>query len=167
MLSIRNSRGVSKIEHPLADNIEQYMLLHMHHVELAKMLQLPCKSSYLYRPPHTQTHTLGQHPTTTTTATPCLSITRTPFISFIQPLSLRDGLSSRPVGVERPICGLILLRWRAVNTHFCGCQFGEGGLPCGTERSTSGVPSSGNTVGWKAARATLTSPHTENNGFAF
>lgn len=38
------------------------MLLHMHHVELAKMLQLPCKSSYLYQPPRTQTHTLGHHP---------------------------------------------------------------------------------------------------------
>lgn len=49
------------------------------------------------------------------------------------PLSLGDGLCSGRAGVERPICGLISLCWRAVNTHFCGCQFGEGGQPCGTQ----------------------------------
>lgn len=55
-------------------------------------------------------------------------------LPYPPPLSLGDGLGSRPVGVESPICGLILLRRRAVNTHFCGCQFGEGGQQCGTRR---------------------------------
>ncbi len=85
----------------------------------------------------------------------CLSITLVPPISFIHPSATSRWLSSRPVGVERPICGLILLRRRAVNTHFCGCQFGEGEQPCGTQRSISGIPSSGNRAGFKAVRATL------------
>lgn len=51
-----------------------------------------------------------------------------------KPSSTSRRLSSRPVAVERPICGLIWLRRRAVNTHFCGCQFGEGGQPCGTQQ---------------------------------
>lgn len=75
-----------------------------------------------------------------------------PLISFIQPSATSRWFSSRPVGVERPICGLILLRRRAVNTHFCGCQFGDGGQPCGTQHS---IPSSGKRAGFKAARATL------------
>lgn len=78
-----------------------------------------------------------------------------PPISFIQPSATSRWLSSRPVGVERPICGLILLRRRAVNTHFCGCQFGEDEQPCGTQRSISSIPSSGNRAGFKAARASL------------
>lgn len=75
------------------------------------------------------------------------STPRPPFI-FIQLLPCW-GASSRPVGVERPICEFILLCRRAVNTHFCGCQLGEGGQPCGTQRRISSVPSSGNRAGFK------------------
>lgn len=78
-----------------------------------------------------------------------------PLISFIQPSDTLRWLSSRPVGVERPICGLILFQRRAVNTHFCGCQFGEGRQPCGTQRHISSIPSSGNRAGFQAVRATL------------
>lgn len=106
---------------------------------LAPCCQLLSKSHYLCPSPPTL----------------CLSITPFPLISFIHPSATSRWLSSRPVGVERPICGLILLRRRAVNTHFCGCQFGEGGQPCGTQRSISSIPSSGNRAGFKAVRTTL------------
>lgn len=97
-----------------------------------------------------------------------LSFTLAPLISFIQPSVTSRWLCSRPVGVERPICRLILLRRRAVNTHFCGCQFGEGGQPCGTQRSISSIPSRGNIAGYKlqvplfslsSQRTTVLLPH--------
>lgn len=80
--------------------------------------------------------------------TPFNSVSPRPPFIFIQLLPCW-GASSRPVGVERPICEFILLCRRAVNTHFCGCQLGEGGQPCGTQRRISSVPSSGNRAGFK------------------
>lgn len=86
-----------------------------------------------------------------------LCITSASPISFTRLSATWRWLSSRPVGVERPICGLILLRRRAVNTHFCGCQFSEGRQPCGTQRGISSNPNSGNRAGFKAVRTTLSS----------
>lgn len=71
------------------------------------------------------------------------------------PLPLCHGSSLDLLEWIGPICGLILLRRRAVNTHFCGCQFGEGRQPCGTQRSITSIPSSGNRAGWETVRATL------------
>lgn len=75
--------------------------------------------------------------------------------SFIKPSATLRWLFSQPVGAERPICGLILLHRRAVNTHFCGCQFGEGRQPCGTQHSISSIPSSGNRAGFRTAKVTV------------
>lgn len=92
----------------------------------------------------------------------------TPHIFFIQPSATLWWLFSQPVGVERPSCGLILLCRRAVNTHFCGCQFGEGGQPCGTQHSISSIPSSRNKAGFRLQKTffSLSFPLSGNNVIA-
>lgn len=99
-----------------------------HTLHRFKHWQLLSKSPNLC-PPHPPSH----NSTTTPDHLPFPLNPPSHHLPYPAPLSLGDRLCSRPVGVESPICGLILLRRRAVNTHFCGCQFGEGRQWCGTQ----------------------------------